>query len=143
MIQTKVLIVFQLENAIECNQYKLVIRYCSISELANSVSNLHNKYNNYLIFKFYIIGVIQENVLTMQLINNKKLIIFNENIKENKILSEHSESMNELLKLDNKFNELINKKIQYYLNKKVLEYKTFKKEKLCKELEEIYNNYSK
>lgn len=175
MLQTKVLIVFELESLLESNKYKLVLRYCSISELATSVTKLNKKYDNYLIFNFYIIGAIQENILTTQailnnisefdkvskstqdininevkiiinkiieIVNNKKIIIFNENIKKNKLLSEHSESMNELLKLDNKFNKTINKKIKFYLNEKVLNYESFKKENLCKELEKVYNDYT-
>lgn len=78
---------------------------------------------------------------TLNIIEENKIRKFSENMESNEILRDHAESMKELMKLDNRFNNDIVNIIDRYLNDKIFDKKNFKLGGLCAELSKLYKRY--
>jgi hypothetical protein len=129
--QTKVLIIYKLQNLNDNNKYQIVIRYCGLNMISNSINQFTKKKINtdYKIVKSIIIGAIQENMITIQSIYKNLDSIENINKQTIKDISnDESETI---------INDLINE----YLSEKLYNNKSFRVKKLCGELKIIYDRY--
>ncbi len=94
---TKVLIIYKLQNKNNLDDYHLVLRYCGLDMITKMITNFMDKKinKNYKIVSFTIIGAIQENMITIQSIYNELVDINNK----------HKQTLNNLS--NNKCDELI------------------------------------
>jgi hypothetical protein len=113
--QTKVLIIYKLQNLNDNNKYQIVIRYCVLNMISNSINQFTKKKMNtdYKIVKSIIIGAIQENMITIQSIYKNLDSIENINKQTIKDISnDESETIiNDIFKIvnNNKLNLFVNK----------------------------------
>ena len=113
--QTKVLIIYKLQNLNDESKYQIVIRYCGLNMISNSINQFTKKKMNtdYKIVKSIIIGAIQENMITIQNIYKNLDSIENINKQTIKDISnDESETIiNDIFKIvnNNKLNLFVNK----------------------------------
>jgi hypothetical protein len=113
--QTKVLIIYKLQNLNDESKYQIVIRYCGLNMISNSINQFTKKKMNtdYKIVKSIIIGAIQENMITIQSIYKNLDSIENINKQTIKDISndESEKIINDIFKIvnNNKLNLFVNK----------------------------------
>jgi hypothetical protein len=113
--QTKVLIIYKLQNLNDNNKYQIVIRYCGLNMISNSINQFTKKKINtdYKIIKSVIIGAIQENIITIQSIykNLDSIESINKQTIEDISNDESETIINDIFKIvnNNKLNLFVNK----------------------------------
>jgi hypothetical protein len=113
--QTKVLIIYKLQNLTDNNKYQIVIRYCGLNMISNSINQFTKKKINkdYKIVKSIIIGAIQENIITIQSIYQNLDSI--ENINKQTI-QDINDNESEAI-INDIFNIVNNNKLNLFVNK--------------------------
>lgn len=177
IVDTKVLIIYKLQNKTDKSKYNLVLRYAGLSQISKSINEFTKKKINkdFNIVSFKTIGTIQQNMITIQqiyksldsidslnkqtlqslsndecdiltnkifdVIEKNKFTTFENNMQSNDILRDHIDSLKHLRKLDNEFNKKIINVFDNYMKEKLFDNKSFRVNKLCGDLQKVYNNY--